>query len=77
MEKNEEEKKESSSDNYKILIDKLDAMEKKYDVLQKKYDETLAMNRALLDRNTESSNPKQNTEERHKQLEDKLLKGLK
>ena len=52
----EDEKKTTDTDSYKILIDKIEAMEQKYANLSSKYDEVCAFNRALLDRKPDTNN---------------------
>lgn len=46
----------TTKDSYTILIEKLDAMEAKYASLEEKYEEVCSFNRALLDRDSTSTN---------------------
>lgn len=77
MENENDKPKDQPKDNYSILIERLDAMEKKYSELEKKYDDTVSMNKALLNRSEESVATPEASDKRHKELEEKLMKGLK
>lgn len=77
MENENDKPKDQPKDNYAILIERLDAMEKKYSELEKKYDDTLSMNKALLNRSEETVATTEKDSKRHKELEEKLMKGLK
>lgn len=64
---------EMTEDNYKMLLERLDIMEKRQSELEKNNQDLVAMNRALL---TGSNKPAIDKEERLKELGKKLKEGL-
>ena len=64
---------EMTEENYKMLLERLDIMEKRQGELEKNNQDLVAMNRALL---TGSNKPVIDKEERLKELGKKLKEGL-
>lgn len=64
---------EMTEENYKLLLERLDIMEKRQSELEKNNQDLVAMNRALL---TGSNKPAIDKEERLKELGKKLKEGL-
>lgn len=61
--------------NYNLLLEKLDALEKKVDSQAKEFDKITGMNRALLNREVQP-NPVNNNELTKKEAEQKLMEAL-
>lgn len=61
--------------NYNLLLEKLDALEKKVDSQAKEFDKITGMNRALLNREVQP-NPANNDGLTKKEAEQKLMEAL-
>lgn len=61
--------------NYNLLLEKLDALEKKVDSQAKEFDKITSMNRALLNREVQP-NPVNNNELTKKEAEQKIMEAL-
>lgn len=66
---------EMSEENYKALLEKLDAQDKKIEGLEKRIGDISAMNKVLL-QTTEGESRVQSSTERHNELDKKLKGGL-
>ena len=66
----------SEKQGYDLLIEKIKDMEKTISDQNKKIEDVVSMNKALLDGNTDKS-PSTDKAAEKKQLEEKLLKGLR
>lgn len=65
---------EMSEENYKMLLERLDAQDKKIEVLEKQNADIVAMNKSLIGRTSET--PAEKKVDRD-ELRGKLLRGLK